>query len=998
VERAWGAFKSNDQAAIKDCLDRLGQMEPGWNQQSKEAFGKLRKAEKADFMHHWRGFKNVLARERGFARDSLSIRPRESKAEGNPLLRFVRLEAMRPSPAAPDRELAFKVDFYLGPGKDRWDVAQIIWLIREDERRSLENFAKGGGLSAQPGEHIEPAVLVANSAEVRRIGKDPFTLPFPSGVKTVAPSSAGVLALDWDNDLRTDLVLAGAGGVRFYQQEANGKFGDVSAKTKLPAEVLNGDYYGAWTADLEMDGDLDIVLARRTGAPVVLRNNGDGTFKAIEPFGGVKEVRAFVWADLDNDGAPDAAFLDAAGQLHVFANERSLQFMAWPVGPSAANLVALTAADVNDDGVIDLAAVKSSGSIVHITQSQAGIGMEWTAAELARSMVAADAAAGTVLIFVADLDNNGAMDLIVAGRDKSEVFLADGAGKLDVLPALELRAAAALDLDQDGRLDLVGLSAEGRPVRAVNQGKKGYRYQTIWPLANTSGNAGDNRINSFGVGGEIEIRAGMLVQKQLVHGPVVHFGLGEQPAADVVRIVWPNGLPQWEFPQLNREIAADKAIAAGQRLSGSCPFLFTFNGTGMRFAGDFMWGTPLGMYVNGQNVGDFPQTTEWLKIPGPHLVPKDGHYDVRVHANLWEVDYFDQLALIVVDHPADTEIHVDERFFLTPTKPRLHVTTPARPIARACDHHGNDATDDVRAIDGRYLARAGLGRFQGLTQDHWVEIDLGDDAPREGPVLLIARGWLQPTNSSINVALSQGSHEIPRPLALEVPDGKGGWKVADPALGFPAGKDKTLIIRLDGLAGKSGVTRRFRLRTNMEIYWDFLGYAVELDSGLAKLQRPAPVSAELRYRGMLQMTRKDRTSPELPIYDKVHKGQQPWRDLTGFYTRYGDVKELLEKVDDRYVIANAGDEIAFRFAVPAGPEVGFKRDFIWECDGWTRDGDLNTKHGNSVLPLPMHGKKTDDARPGLLEVDPVYRLFPRDWETYHTRHVTGADFARGLRR
>jgi hypothetical protein len=39
----------------------------------------------------------------------------------------------------------------------------------------------------------------------------------------------------------------------------------------------------------------------------------------------------------------------------------------------------------------------------------------------------------------------------------------------------------------------------------------------------------------------MEIRAGLLVQKQLITGPLVHFGLGEQMGADVVRVVWPNG-------------------------------------------------------------------------------------------------------------------------------------------------------------------------------------------------------------------------------------------------------------------------------------------------------------------------------------------------------------------------------------------------------------------------------------------------------------------------
>ena len=227
-----------------------------------------------------------------------------------------------------------------------------------------------------------------------------------------------------------------------------------------------------------------------------------------------------------------------------------------------------------------------------------------------------------------------------------------------------------------------------------------------------------------------------------------------------------------------------------------------------------------------------------------------------------------------------------------------------------------------------------------------------------------------------------------------------------------------MLIRLDGIEGK-GVCRRFRLRTNMEIFWDFLGYATLLEactsaavararqeastsnvgagaSQRALFSRPAPLTAELRYRGVLEMSKRNESSPEVPHYDKVICGGQSWRDLAGYYTRFGDVRELLAKIDDRYVIMNAGDEIAFRFAVPAGPPWGWLRDFIWESDGWTRDADLNTRFGNTVLPLPAHAAKAEDRPPGRLEDDPVYRRFPGDWRTYHVRYVTGEAFARGL--
>lgn len=994
------AHRRKDQAALGDTLARLDRLGPGWTTEARKKLAAVHNALtnapgeveiQMTFLH------NLLRGERGYQRDA-GVLNTEMGLMGTPVLQFLALQQPRPTPAPPDKALAFTVGPWPGartivrPVPFRADGLQVVWSVDEKERRGVLKTAAAGGPTGPAARLFHSSVFLANGSNVYRADVDAPGFAFPGGAKASAPSPAGLLTLDWANDLHAGLVLAGEGGLRFWQQQPDGAFADVTARTALPADVLAGDYRGAWAADIESDGDLDIVVARRAGAPRILRNNRDATFTELEikEFAALRDVRAFVWADLDNDGASDAVFLDAAGKLHVFANERHGQFTAWPLPATLRDrFVAVTAADINDDGIFDLVALREDGTLVRISDQEHRTA--WQVADLAHGAAPEKGPIGAVTLHVEDLDNNGALDVIVAGQRTAQVFVADEEFRLHALSTVvPLRVCAVMDLDGDGRLDLLGLSAEGELVQARNTGTKNYHWQVLRPIANPNA-SGDDRNNSFGVGGEIEIRSGLLVQKQRITGPLVHFGLGEQDSVNVLRIVWPNGSPQWEF-----ELPADPLLLAAQRLGGSCPFLFTYDGTEMRFAGDFMWNTPLGMSINGQTISSFEQTTEWLKIRGEHLVPKDGHYDLRVHANLGETDYFDQLGLIVVDHPPDTEIYVDERFFLTPTAPKLYVTTPVRPVARAWDHFGQDATDLVVAIDGRYLDRAGRGKYQGVTNDHWVEAELPDDAPTEGPVYLVARGWIHPTDSSINVALAQGKHDGPQPLVLEVPDGKGGWKVGRPALGFPAGKDKTILIRLDGIDGP-GVSKRFRLRTNMEIFWDFLGYARGLDAGLAKLERPAPQSAELRYRGILEMTQKDASSPEVPHYDKVMRGIQPWRDLTGWYTRFGDVRELVAKVDDRYVIANAGDEIAFRFPVPAGPPPGWKRDFIWECDGWTRDGNPNTRFGTTVLPLPAHGLKSLDRPPGQLEDDPVYRLFPRDWETYHTRYVTPAEFERGLR-
>jgi hypothetical protein len=740
--------------------------------------------------------------------------------------------------------------------------------------------------------------------------------------------------------------------------------------------------------DIDLDGDLDLVVARRDGPPLLLRNNFDGTWKETDTFSVVKALRAFAWLDLDNDGAPDAVLLDKEGRLHVFMNQRSGHFTRREPPDAKATYRALAVADVNDDGVLDLIALRADGKLMRLSDKDKGTG--WDVAELGEMPKPPAEPPGELRLVAVDLDNNGAIDLLLRGPAGGVAWMADGKGAFARLPAAVPPGTSDVAiLDSKGSFALLGLDDKGRPQAHTTKGTKGYHWLQLKPRAATR--AGDERINSFAIGSEAELRSGVLVVKQPIERPVVHFGLGSRRRADLVRFTWTTGAQQFEF-----EPPADGNVAILQRLAGSCPFLYTHDGEKVAFVADFCWSTPLGMYINGQDKGGFLQTTDWVKIRGDQLKARDGLYDVRVNANLWETHFLDQLGLIVVDHPPGTEVHIDERFFLQPTKPQVYLTGPSRPVYRAWDHKGADVTEVVRAADGRYLDTCGRGTYQGVTNDHWVEVDLGDDAPTKGPVYLLAHGWIHPTDSSINFAMEQGNHVKPMPLTLEVPDGKGGWKAAGPPLGFPAGKNKTCVIRLDGVAGK-GVARRFRLRTNLEIFWDALHYAKGLDAGQCKQQALTAKTAELRYRGFVRMSQASVSAPELPHYDDVVHTGQLWRDLIGYHTRFGDVRELIEKVDDRYVIMNAGDEIAFTFAAPPGPPKGWKRDFVWVSDGWVKDGNLNTRWGKTVLPLPYHGMAGYDAPPGRLEDDPVYKRFPKDWEVFHTRHVTPDLHERGLR-
>jgi hypothetical protein len=550
-----------------------------------------------------------------------------------------------------------------------------------------------------------------------------------------------------------------------------------------------------------------------------------------------------------------------------------------------------------------------------------------------------------------------------------------------------------MDLTNDGRLDLVGI-ANGRATRFVARASAPYHWKVVRTRAQQ--NAGDQRINAFGVGGEITVRSGLLVQTQLMTGAPLHFGLGTRTGIDVARIVWPNGVPQAEF-----RTGVDDAIVAEQRLKGSCPWVFAWDGSRIAFVTDFLWRSPLGLRINAQDTAGVTQTEDWVRIRGDQLKPHDGAYDVRITAELWETHFFDHVSMIVVDHPSGTEVFVDERF--SPAHPpalAVRTFTTPQPIRAAWDDRGRDVTSLLTSVDDRYLASFERGAYQGIAREHFVEFDLGRDVGRD-PLTLIATGWIYPTDSSINVAIGQGGLR-PSGVSLEAQQPSGAWTVVNPDVGFPAGKNKTMLIDLRGGAG----ARRFRLRTNLEIYWDRLATATPIGAGPAEQARPTlsttrlqASSAELRFRGYSQTTSPRGESPETPIYERLANTSPRWRDLAGYYTRFGNVKELLAAIDDRYVIMNAGDELRLRFNEQPAAQSGWQRDFVLIGDGWEKDGDYNTSYSETVLPLPSHDRPDYGVRGASLKLedDPVYRRHRDDWTEYHTRYVTSDRFMKALR-
>jgi hypothetical protein len=259
----------------------------------------------------------------------------------------------------------------------------------------------------------------------------------------------------------------------------------------------------------------------------------------------------------------------------------------------------------------------------------------------------------------------------------------------------------------------------------------------------------------------------------------------------------------------------------------------------------------------------------------------------------------------------------------------------------------------LAAADGQVVQAFETRLQQGLTEPHYIELDLGElQNPKR--VTLFLTGWIFPTDTSLNVAFAQNPEvDGPSLPSVWVPDAEGTWQKSIGYMGFPGGKTKTIAVDLS--EAFLAEDYRVRIQTTAEIYWDRAFYTVDEAEVEVRRLPLALQSAALQYRGFSAPEAFHPTAPQTYDHERVTK-KLIWPPMRGRFTRYGDVTELLTTADDQMAVLGAGDAITVRFAVPdQDPPKGWKRDFILHSVGYDKDADLNTIYGQTVEPLPFRG-------------------------------------------
>lgn len=805
-----------------------------------------------------------------------------------------------------------------------------------------------------------------NAVQVYRIATDGSVAAIDAKQTGLVLSGKGIACAvgDYDNDGLPDVAVTTEDSVAIFHNLGHGKFADTTSAVGIRS--LNHPA-GLTFVDFDHDGDLDLFI---TGTPlgagkdanILWRNNGNSTFTewtGPTGLGGTGAGASAILSDINNDRAVDLVVAGSTNSPEIFENQREGAFKRSALYDNA-KLPAtrgVSILDFNKDGWMDVAVTHAGAPGLTLWKNVDGKRFE----QVSLPMGDATAAWGLTPI---DFDNDGWIDLAVIVQTphgaRVRVLRNCGAkGFEDVSAALKLadldvsgaKSLMAADVDGDGAADLIVARGTAAPLVLRNVG--GSRNHSLRIVLT---GLADNKL---ALGTKVEVLAGGSSQKFEVIGSSGYLsqgltellvGLGKGDRADVVRMLWPTGVPQDEI-----DVAAGKPLALKEldRRGSSCPVLFAWDGTKYQFVSDVVGAAVVGHWVSPSSRNE-SDSDEWIKVDGSMLRARNGKLSLRFGEPMEEINYIDQLRLIAVDHPENTAAFPEERFLserpFASGRPVLASPSTRLP-AGAWDDKGRDVLPLLATVDHKYVRDFTNLSYAGFANRHALTLDLGEWSP-EHPLRLFLHGYIEYFSaSSMYAAWQAGVRPEPPSVEAQMPD--GSWKTVITDMGFPAGLPRTIVVDLTGKLPAR--TRRIRIRTNLQIYWDqaLIDNGADAPNSMRVTELPL-ATARLAFRGYPKQI--EGATPGDLTYDYQQISQTgPFYWQRGSYTSYGAVTPLLTAQDDAYVIFGSGEEIDAEFsdsALPALPP-HWKRDYFFYADGFVKDMDFYEASPFTVAQMPF---------------------------------------------
>jgi hypothetical protein len=281
-------------------------------------------------------------------------------------------------------------------------------------------------------------------------------------VTTAVPGARAVVGADVDGDGDLDAVSASPNEDRVVWYE--NRKGDGQEWTEHAIALGTNGAVAVFTADLDGDGDLDVLSASSIDDRILLHSNlGRGLRWETHAISSEASGAASVFAgDIDGDGDLDVlSASDFDAKIAWYENlGGARRWRERVISTSANGASAVIAADLDGDGDLDVASASRFDDKIAWYRNSAGDGSSW------REHVVSRRADNASAVIAGDVDGDGDLDLISAARGSDAVaWYENVAGDGSVMREQMIGVSAdgpdgiwASDVDGDGDLDVLSAS------------------------------------------------------------------------------------------------------------------------------------------------------------------------------------------------------------------------------------------------------------------------------------------------------------------------------------------------------------------------------------------------------------------------------------------------------------------------------------------------------------------------------------------------------------
>ncbi len=283
-------------------------------------------------------------------------------------------------------------------------------------------------------------------------------------ISNTSPATRDAFAVDIDNDMDTDVLVRtyldnniDEFQILWFENDGNGNFTQEHVILTTPDDINQINY-----ADIDNDGDFDIIYRMDYNVLKLTKNNGDGTFAAPQDITTIPSsaiMRSFKLVDMDNDSYIDIITVNNDA-IVWYKNNGLGAYNSYTTIAAITNSTSVFVADINGDTFNDVLFAETFSNKVGYY-----LGTNAQATAFNVRVISSQIPVNPAVIYALDIDNDGDQDMITNSDENAKFIWFENDGFANFGDPIEISSVIGdlnyitnADINNDGIEDLITTS------------------------------------------------------------------------------------------------------------------------------------------------------------------------------------------------------------------------------------------------------------------------------------------------------------------------------------------------------------------------------------------------------------------------------------------------------------------------------------------------------------------------------------------------------------